>query len=110
ACSTILNNRQDACSTKSESACGVGILPARTILNNRQDACSTILNNRQDACSTKSESACGVGILPAREKLLVPKQIIRNKNPPLSQGGVRGGSAVTVAVAVSPIEYLEYLG
>jgi cobalt-zinc-cadmium efflux system protein len=26
---TILKNRQDACSTKSESSCGVGILPAR---------------------------------------------------------------------------------
>ncbi|MEG3835868.1 cobalamin biosynthesis protein [Microcoleus sp. MON2_D6] len=110
ACSTILNNRQDACSTKTESACGEGILPARTILNNRQDACSTILNNRQDACSTNSESACGVGILPAQQRLLVPKQIFRSKNPPLSQGGVRAGSAVTVAVAVCPIEYLEYLG
>ncbi|MEG4959142.1 MULTISPECIES: cobalamin biosynthesis protein [unclassified Microcoleus] len=38
--------------------------------------------------------------------LLVPKQIFRTKNPPLSQGGVRAGSAVTVAVAVCPIEYL----
>ena len=66
----------------------------------------TILNNRQDACSTQSESAGGVGILPARKKLLVPKQIFRSKNPPLSQGGVRAGSAVTVAVAVCPIEYL----
>lgn len=66
----------------------------------------TILNNSQDACSTKSEAACGVGILPAREKLLVPKQIFRSKNPPLSQGGARAGSAVTVAVAVCPIEYL----
>ncbi|HSF73880.1 MAG TPA: cobalamin biosynthesis protein [Microcoleus sp.] len=70
----------------------------------------TILNNRQYACEAKSESACGVDILPARERLLVPKQIFRSKNPPLSQGGVRAGSAVTVAVAVSPIEYLEYLG
>ena len=92
---TILNNRQDACSTKSESACGVGIEPARSILN-----------NRQDACATKSESACGVGIEPARERLLVPKQIFRSKNPPLSQGGVSVGSAVTVAVAVCPIDYL----
>jgi|GEM_PF-525039 len=92
---TILKNRQDACSTKSESACGVGIEPAHTILN-----------NRQDACSTKSESACGVGIEPAQQRLLVPKQIFRSKNPPLSQGGVRAGSAVTVAVAVCPIEYL----
>ncbi|MEG4270991.1 MULTISPECIES: cobalamin biosynthesis protein [unclassified Microcoleus] len=92
---TILKNRQDACSTKSESACGVGIEPAHTILN-----------NRQDACSTKSESACGVGIEPAQQRLLVPKQIFRAKNPPLSQGGVRAGSAVTVAVAVCPIEYL----
>ncbi len=70
----------------------------------------TILKNRQDACSTKSESACGVGILPARERLLVPKKIFRSQNPSPLQGGVRGGSAVTVAVAVSPIEYLEYLG
>ncbi|MEG4310385.1 MULTISPECIES: cobalamin biosynthesis protein [unclassified Microcoleus] len=106
ACSTILNNRQDACSTKTESACGEGLLPARTILKNRHLACSTILNNRQDACSTKTESACGVGILSAQQRLLVPKQIFRSKNPPLSQGGVRAGSAVTVAVAVCPIEYL----
>ncbi|MDP8935209.1 MAG: cobalamin biosynthesis protein [Cyanobacteriota bacterium] len=42
--------------------------------------------------------------------LLVPKKIFRSQNPPPLQGGVRGGSAVTVAVAVSPIEYLEYLG
>ncbi len=66
----------------------------------------TILKNRQDACEAKSESACEVGLLPARQRLLVPKQIFRSKNPPLSQGGVRVGSAVTVAVAVSPIEYL----
>ena len=52
---TIVKNRQDASSTKSESSCGVGILPARTIVK-----------NRQDACATKSESSCGVGILPAR--------------------------------------------
>jgi len=70
----------------------------------------TILKNRQDACSTKSESACGVGILPARERLLVPKKIFLSQNPPALQGGVRVGSAVTVAVAVSPIDYLEYLG
>lgn len=70
----------------------------------------TILRNREDACSTKSESACGVGILPARERLLVPKKIFRSQNPPALQGGVRRGSAVTVAVAVSPIDYLEYLG
>ncbi|MEG4069340.1 cobalamin biosynthesis protein [Microcoleus sp. Pol11C2] len=38
--------------------------------------------------------------------LLIPKQIFRTKNPPLSQGGVRAGSALTVAVAVCPIEYL----
>ena len=88
---TIVNNRQDACST---------------ILTNRQDACSTILSNRQDACSTKSESACGVGILPAQKSLLVPKQIIRTKNPLLLQGGVKVGSAVTVAVAVCAIDYL----
>ncbi|MEG5182446.1 hypothetical protein QUB28_01510 [Microcoleus sp. B4-C3] len=48
--------------------------------------------------------------MPAQQRLLVPKQIFRSKNPPLSQGGVRAGSAVTVAVAVCPIEYLEYLG
>ena len=28
-CLTIIMNRQDACSTKSEFSCGVGILPAR---------------------------------------------------------------------------------
>ncbi|MEG3985372.1 hypothetical protein QUA08_31995, partial [Microcoleus sp. T3B2] len=50
-------NRQDACSTKSEFPCGVGILPARSI---------AFPKNRQDACSTKSEFPCGVGILPAR--------------------------------------------
>ncbi len=66
----------------------------------------TILKNRQDTCSTKSESACGVDILPARERLLVPKQIFRRQNTPLLQGGVKVGSAVTVAVAVCPIDYL----
>jgi cobalt-precorrin 5A hydrolase len=71
-----------------------------------QTSC-TILKNRQDACSTKSESACGVGILPACERLLVPKQIFRNKNTHPSQGGVRGGSAITIAVAVCAIEYLR---
>jgi len=80
----IVKNRQDACSTKSESA----------------------LKNRQDVCSTKSESACGVDILPARQRLLVPKQIFRRQNTPLLQGGVKVGSAVTVAVAVCPIDYL----
>ena len=54
---TFSKNRQDACSTKSEFPCGVGILPARSI---------TFSKNRQDACSTKSEFPCGVGILPAR--------------------------------------------
>ena len=65
-----------------------------------------IVKNRQDACSTKSESACGVDILPARQRLLVPKQIFRRQNTPLLQGGVKVGSAVTVAVAVCPIDYL----
>ena len=81
-----------------------------TIVNHRQDACSTNsespLQNRQDACSTNSESAGGVGILPAPEQLLVPKQIFPNQNPPLFQGGVKVGCAVTVAVAVCPIDYL----
>ncbi len=49
---TILKNRQDACSTKSEFDFGVGILPA------------------QDACSTKSEFDFGVGILPAHNQLI----------------------------------------
>ncbi|MBE9096016.1 cobalamin biosynthesis protein [Tychonema sp. LEGE 07203] len=88
---TMLNNRQDACST---------------ILQNRQDACSTIINNSQDACSTKSEFACVAGIFPAQNRLLISKQIVRSKNPRLLQGGVKAGSAVTVAVAVCPIEYL----
>jgi cobalt-precorrin 5A hydrolase len=88
---TIISNRQDACST---------------IISNRQDACSTIISNRQDACSTNSEySACGVGILPAHNRLLVPKKIFSTKNSPPCKGGVRGGSAVTVAVAVCPIDY-----
>lgn len=69
-------------------------------------ASSTIIKNRQNACSTHSESYCGAGILPAHKRLLVPKQIVRTKNPPPLQGGVRGGSAVTVAVAVCPIDYL----
>ncbi|MEG4939792.1 cobalamin biosynthesis protein [Microcoleus sp. F4-D5] len=86
--------------------CAIELISS-TMLDNRQDACSTILNNRQDACEAKSESACVVGIQPARERLLVPKKIFRAKNPPLLQGGVRAGSAVTVAVAVCPIEYLE---
>ncbi len=88
----IIKNRQDACST---------------VLKNRQDACSTVLKNRQDTCSTKSESACGVGILPAHQTLLVPKQIFRAKNPHPLQGGVRGGSAITIAVAFCAIEYLR---
>jgi cobalt-precorrin 5A hydrolase len=68
----------------------------------------TMIKNRQDACSTKTEySACGVGILPAHNRLLVPKKIFSNKNPPPLQGGVRGSSVVTVAVAVCAIEYLE---
>ncbi|MFM9265999.1 cobalamin biosynthesis protein [Tychonema sp. BBK16] len=66
-----------------------------------------ILKNRQDACFTKIKSSCGVGILPAHQKLLVPKQIFRSKNPHPSQGGVRGGSAVTVAVAVCAIANLR---
>ena len=41
-----------------------------------------------------------------KNSLLVPKQIIRTKNPPLLQGGVKVGSAVTVAVAVCAIDYL----
>jgi cobalt-precorrin 5A hydrolase len=92
ACSTVLKNRQDACST---------------VLKNRQDTCFTVLKNKQDACSTKSESACGVGILPAHQTLLVPKQIFRAKNPHPLQGGVRGGSAITIAVAFCAIEYLR---
>ncbi len=66
----------------------------------------TMLKNRQDACSTKSESAGGVGILPDHQRLLVPKQIFHSENPYPLQGRVRGGSAITVAVAVCAIEYL----
>ena len=66
----------------------------------------TFLKNRQDACFTKSESACGVGILAAHQRLLVPKQIFCSENPNPLQGGIRGGSAITVAVAVCAIEYL----
>ena len=84
-------------------------LTSYTIINNRQDAYSTIISNRQDACSTKSEySTCGVGILPAHNSLLVPKKIFSTKNtPPALQGGVRESSAVTIAVALCAIEYLE---
>ncbi len=39
-----------------------------------------------------------------KNSLLVPKQIIRTKNPHLLQGGVKIGSAVTVAVAVCAID------
>ena len=70
-----------------------------------QTSC-TILKNRQDTCATKSESACGMGILPSRQRLLVPKQIFRIQNPPPCKGGVRGDSAVTVAVAICAIDYL----
>ena len=79
-------------------------LTSCTFLKNRQDACST---NRQDACFTKSESSCGVGILAAHQRLLVPKQIFRSENPHPLQEGIRGGSAITVAVAVCAIEYLR---
>lgn len=41
-----------------------------------------------------------------KNSLLVPKQIVRSQNPPLLQGGVKVGSAVTVAIAVCPIDYL----
>ncbi|MEG3849092.1 cobalamin biosynthesis protein [Microcoleus sp. herbarium19] len=41
-----------------------------------------------------------------KNSLLVSKQIVRSQNPPLLQGGVKAGSAVTVAVAVCPIDYL----
>ncbi|MEG4855674.1 cation diffusion facilitator family transporter [Microcoleus sp. B5-D4] len=64
---TILKNRQDACSTNSELAGGVGILPARKKLVLRS---GSILKNRQDACSTNSEFDCGVGILPARGEII----------------------------------------
>ncbi len=47
-----VSNRQDACSTKTEFDCGVGIEP---------------VSNRQDACSTKTEFDCGTGILPVLE-------------------------------------------
>ncbi|MEG4171120.1 hypothetical protein QUA16_27575, partial [Microcoleus sp. S13_C3] len=56
-CCTIVNNRQDARSTKSEFSCGLGILPVK---------------NGQDARSTKNQFSCGTGILP------VPKQVIEN--------------------------------
>lgn len=60
----------------------------------------TILKNRQDSFSTKSESPCGVDILSAHQRLLVPKQIVRSKNTHPLQGGVRGDSAITIAIAV----------
>ncbi len=41
-----------------------------------------------------------------KNPLLVAKQIVRSQNPPLLQGGVKVGSAVTVAVAVCTIDYL----
>ncbi len=72
----MLNNRQDACSTKSEFSCGVGILPTqRRVIENGVRGelkliSSTIFNNRQDACSTKSEFSCGVGILPAQRRVI----------------------------------------
>ncbi|MEG4273143.1 MULTISPECIES: cation diffusion facilitator family transporter [unclassified Microcoleus] len=53
---TIVKNRQDACSTNSESSSGVGI--------------GTIVKNRQDASEANSESSCGVGILPARPEII----------------------------------------
>ncbi|MEG3882182.1 hypothetical protein QT972_33010, partial [Microcoleus sp. herbarium7] len=60
----MVENRQDACSTRSELSCGVGILPARTRLSANVTS-DPILKNRQDACSTRSEFSCGTGILPA---------------------------------------------
>ena len=41
-----------------------------------------------------------------KNPLLVPKQIVSSQHPPLLQGGVKVGSAVTVAVAVCAIDYL----
>ncbi|WP_445300952.1 metal ABC transporter substrate-binding protein [Microcoleus sp. BR0-C5] len=73
---TILNNRQDACSTKSIFSCGTGILPVHKRLIENGVRCEfklisdTILNNRQDACSTKSAFSCGTGILPVHKRLI----------------------------------------
>src|SRR6476620_3404735 len=83
---TILKNRQDACSTKSEFYCGTGILPVHKkliengatsqiidldfIITLQPETICTILKNRQDACSTKSEFYCGTGILPVHKKLI----------------------------------------
>ncbi|MEG3933715.1 hypothetical protein QT990_21090, partial [Microcoleus sp. T3_B1] len=53
----LIKNRQDACSTKNEFTCRVGILPAL--------GTNLTIENRQDACSTKNEFTCRVGILPA---------------------------------------------
>ncbi|WP_445243178.1 MULTISPECIES: metal ABC transporter substrate-binding protein [unclassified Microcoleus] len=73
--STLLNNRQDVCSTKNQFSCGVGIRPVK----NGQDVCSTKnqfscgvgirpVKNGQDACSTKNQFSCGVGILPVKNR------------------------------------------
>ncbi|PHX56527.1 precorrin-3B synthase [Tychonema bourrellyi FEM_GT703] len=97
------NNRQDACSTKSEfdsgseCSCGVGILPARTFANNRQDACST-----KSEFDSGSECSCGVGILPAHS---ISKKSIPNHQHlgihPQQQSGL---SYIGIALPLGKLE------
>ncbi len=78
------------------------LLAART----RQCRLPTINHGRDTAlpCPLYHSGVTGIDI---KNSLLVPKQIVRSQNPPLLQGGVKVGSAVTVAVSVCAIDYLR---
>ncbi|PHX56885.1 hypothetical protein CP500_003165 [Tychonema bourrellyi FEM_GT703] len=58
-CCTIVSNRQDACSTKNEFSCGVGILPA----------CERLIDIGARSELNLDHISCGTGILPVQDWL-----------------------------------------
>ncbi|MEG5002830.1 precorrin-3B synthase [Microcoleus sp. B5-C4] len=97
---TFPKNRQDACSTKSEFPCGVGILPARSI---------AFPKNRQDACSTKSEFPCGVGILPARSIDSSARAIEQSRHLGIHPQRQSGFSYMGIALPLGRLESKQLL-
>ncbi|MEG3931067.1 BamA/TamA family outer membrane protein [Microcoleus sp. T3_B1] len=71
---TILQNGQDARSTRDELFCGTGILPVHhKLIENGATSLkngAASVNNGQDARSTRDELFCGTGILPVHQKLI----------------------------------------
>ncbi|MEG4989023.1 hypothetical protein QUB08_25205, partial [Microcoleus sp. BR0-C5] len=71
---TILQNGQDARSTRDELFCGTGILPVHQKLIENGAASlkngAASVKNGQDARSTRDELFCGTGILPVHQKLI----------------------------------------